>query len=155
MTNIPSEILLLTRLCLSSSEALTKLATLTCSFASLFISSCACCLLKATCAAMTFCLSDIKMHLLHRQLRHWHALLCPFNQETTPWFLHLAHFGALGGFVSGESNDGGESGKCMKLGPSIFCKLNGTNPPCKRLNRRECLVYDKNIFFWNRVITLS
>lgn len=121
---IPRDNPLLTRLCLSSSDALTKLATLTCNLASLFISSWACCLLSATWAAITFCRSEISMHLLQRQLRHWQARLCPFSHETIPWFLHLAHFGARGGFVSGDNKLGGESGKCMKLGPSMLISNN-------------------------------
>ena len=120
---VPSERRLLIKFCLSSSDARTKLATLTCSFESLFISSCACCLLSATCAAITFCRSAIKMHLLQRQFLHWQARLWPFSHDTMPWFLHLAHFGALGGLVSGDSNEGGESGKCMKLGPSISQRI--------------------------------
>lgn len=57
--------------------------------------SLACCLRSATCAAMTRCLSMIRMHFsqvqsLKRQYRLW-----PFSQDRTPWFRHRAHLGVL------------------------------------------------------------
>ena len=55
--------------------------------------SCICCLLNATCAARTRCLSAIKRHFGHRQSLHRQNPLCPLRIESKPWFLHLAHFG--------------------------------------------------------------
>ena len=49
-----------------------------------------------TCAAMTRCLSAIKLHLLQEQSLHWQCLLCPLSQDMIPWFRHLAHLGLLG-----------------------------------------------------------
>ena len=46
-----------------------------------------------TCAAMTRCLSWMRLHLAHSQSRYLQVLLCPFSQEMTPWFRHRAHFG--------------------------------------------------------------
>ena len=40
-----------------------------------------------------------------------------------PWLRHLAHFGARGGLVSGDNKLGGESGKCIKLGPSMLMSI--------------------------------
>jgi len=57
-----------------------------------------CYLLSATCAAMIFWRSTTR-----RQFGQWQSFqrqnrLCPFKQDTTPWFRHLAHLGVLGGF---------------------------------------------------------
>lgn len=60
------------------------------------LSSCACCLLSATCAAITRCLSAIRVHFAHTQSLQRQKRLWPFSAETTPWFLHLAHFGVRG-----------------------------------------------------------
>ena len=46
-----------------------------------------------TCAAITLCLSVIRMHLEHVQFLNLQLFLCPFSHEMTPWFLHRAHFG--------------------------------------------------------------
>ena len=46
-----------------------------------------------TWAAMTRCLSAIKLHLLQLQSLNWQCLLCPFNHEINPWFRHRAHLG--------------------------------------------------------------
>lgn len=54
-----------------------------------------CCLLSATCAAITRCLSTTSKQQGQRQSFHAHDLLWPFKPEITPWFLHLAHFGLL------------------------------------------------------------
>ena len=59
-------------------------------------SSCACCLLSATWAAITLCLSAISVHLAHMQSLHLQYRLWPFKAETTPWFLQRAHLGVLG-----------------------------------------------------------
>ncbi len=42
---------------------------------------------------MTLCLSTTSRQLAHWQSRHRQCFLCPFRQETTPWFRHRAHFG--------------------------------------------------------------
>lgn len=60
------------------------------------LSSCACCLLRATCAAITRCRSAISVHLAHTQSLQWQKRLWPFSADTTPWFLHLAHLGVRG-----------------------------------------------------------
>lgn len=54
-----------------------------------------CCLLSATWAAITRCLSTTSKQQGQRQSFHAHDLLWPFSPEITPWFLHLAHFGLL------------------------------------------------------------
>ena len=46
-----------------------------------------------TCAAMTRCLSWMRLHLAHSQSRYLHVRLCPFSHEMTPWLRHRAHFG--------------------------------------------------------------
>ena len=46
-----------------------------------------------TWAAITRCLSAIKLHLLQLQSLNWQCLLCPFNHEINPWFRHRAHLG--------------------------------------------------------------
>lgn len=60
------------------------------------LSSWACCLLSATCAAITRCLSAMRVHLAHTQSLQRQKRLWPLSAETTPWFLHLAHFGVRG-----------------------------------------------------------
>ena len=64
--------------------------------------SCVCCLCKAIWAAITLCRSAINVHWAQVQSRQMQRQyrLCPFNQETTPWFRHRAHFGARGGLRS-------------------------------------------------------
>lgn len=57
------------------------------------LTSVACCLRSATCAAMTRCLSTTSRQFAHWQSLHRQNLLCPFRQDTTPWFRHRAHFG--------------------------------------------------------------
>lgn len=64
------------------------------------LSSCVCWRLRATCAAMTRCLSAISVHWAQLQSRHLQYLLCPFNHETIPWFRQRAHLGVRGGFRS-------------------------------------------------------
>ena len=54
-----------------------------------------CCLLSATWAAITRCLSTTSKQQGQRQSFHAHDFLWPFKPEITPWFLHLAHFGLL------------------------------------------------------------
>jgi len=46
-----------------------------------------------TWAAITLCLSAIKLHFAHVHSRWGHFLLWPFSQEITPWLRHLAHLG--------------------------------------------------------------
>lgn len=63
------------------------------------LTSVACCLLRATCAAITRCLSTTS-----RQLAHWQSLqrqkrLCPFRHDTTPWLRQRAHFGVRLSFL--------------------------------------------------------
>ena len=58
-------------------------------------SSAACCLFNATCAAMTRCLSAIRLHLAHAHSLYLQCLLCPLSHDTIPWFLQRAHFGFL------------------------------------------------------------
>ncbi|TNN85191.1 hypothetical protein EYF80_004541 [Liparis tanakae] len=85
------------------------------------LSSCACCLLSATCAAITRCLSAIRVHFAHTQSLQRQKRLWPFSADTTPWFLHLAHFGVRGyplsraGLQARRKRDGGrrrEGGTC-------------------------------------------
>lgn len=64
------------------------------------LSSWVCWRLRATCAAMTRCLSAISVHWAQLQSLHLQNLLWPFNHETTPWFRHRAHFGTRGCFRS-------------------------------------------------------
>lgn len=59
-------------------------------------SSWACCLRSATWAAITLCRSAIRVHFAHTQSLHLQYRLCPFSADTTPWFLHRAHFGVRG-----------------------------------------------------------
>lgn len=59
-------------------------------------SSWACCLLRATWAAITLCLSAISVHLAQTQSLQRQYLLCPLRAETTPWFRQRAHLGVLG-----------------------------------------------------------
>ena len=51
--------------------------------------------LALTWAAMTRCLSWMRLHLAHSQSRYLQVLLCPFSQEITPWLRHRAHLGLL------------------------------------------------------------
>lgn len=60
------------------------------------------CLLIATCAAMIFLLSLIKIHFSHSQSFHWQNLLWPFNTVRTPWYLQRAQRGAFFGDNSGD-----------------------------------------------------
>lgn len=60
------------------------------------LSSCACCLRRATWAAMTRCLSAIRVHLAHTQSLHRQKRLWPFSADTTPWLRQRAHFGVRG-----------------------------------------------------------
>ena len=64
-------------------------------------SSWSCCLLKATWAAMTRCLSAIRLQSGHVQSLHLQNLLWPFKMDTTPWFRQRAHFGSRGGTTLG------------------------------------------------------
>lgn len=66
----------------------------------LILSSCVCCLRSATCAAITRCLSAIRVHWAQLQSRHLQYLLWPLSDETTPWLRQRAHFGVRGGFRS-------------------------------------------------------
>lgn len=50
-------------------------------------------LLRATCAAMTRCLSTTSWQLAQEHSRHRHNLLWPFRLEITPWLRQRAHFG--------------------------------------------------------------
>lgn len=56
-------------------------------------SSAACWRFSATWAAMMRWRSAIKLHFWHAQSLNLQWRLCPFSQETIPWFRHLAHFG--------------------------------------------------------------
>lgn len=56
-------------------------------------SSLSCCLRNATWAAMTRCLSAIRLQSEQAQSLHLQNLLWPLRMEMTPWFLHRAHFG--------------------------------------------------------------
>ena len=56
------------------------------------IRPCCCCL---TCAAMTLCLSWMRLHFGQSHSLNWQDLLCPFSQEMRPWLRHLAHLGFL------------------------------------------------------------
>lgn len=77
-----------------------------CNWIALRYSSWSCCLLNATCAAITRCLSAIKLQSAQLQSLHLQNLLCPFRMETTPWFLHLAHLGSRGGvFMDARLDD--------------------------------------------------
>ena len=60
------------------------------------------CLLIATCAAMIFLLSLIKIHFSHSQSFHRQNLLWPFNTVRTPWYLQRAQRGAFFGDNSGD-----------------------------------------------------
>ncbi len=53
----------------------------------------ACCLRRATCAAITLCLSTTSRQFAHWQSRQRHRRLWPLRRDTTPWFLQRAHFG--------------------------------------------------------------
>lgn len=53
----------------------------------------ACCLRRATCAAITLCLSTTSRQFAHWQSRQRHKRLWPLRRDTTPWFLQRAHFG--------------------------------------------------------------
>lgn len=64
------------------------------------LSSWVCCLRSATCAAMTRCLSAIRVHWAQLQSLHGQYRLWPFNHDTLPWLRHRAHFGMRGGFRS-------------------------------------------------------
>jgi hypothetical protein len=55
--------------------------------------SCCCCRRNATCAAITLCLSAIRLQSGQAQSFHLQNRLCPLRIDITPWFLHLAHFG--------------------------------------------------------------
>lgn len=48
---------------------------------------------RATCAAMTLCLSTTRRQLAHLHSLHLQRRLWPLSPEMTPWFLHRAHFG--------------------------------------------------------------
>ena len=48
---------------------------------------------QLTCAAMTLCLSAMRLHLQQVQSRKRQCRLCPFSHEIRPWFRHRAHFG--------------------------------------------------------------
>lgn len=77
-----------------------------CSWIARRYSSWSCCLLNATCAAMTRCLSAMRLQSAQLQSLHLQNLLWPLRIETTPWFLHLAHFGSLGGvFIDAKFED--------------------------------------------------
>ena len=56
-------------------------------------SSVACWRLRATCAAITRCLSAMRLHFaqVHSLYLQWR--LCPFNQLTIPWLRQRAHLG--------------------------------------------------------------
>lgn len=56
-------------------------------------SSLSCCLLSATCAAITLCLSAMRLQSEHAQSRHLQNRLCPLRIEITPWFRQRAHLG--------------------------------------------------------------
>lgn len=60
------------------------------------LSSCACCLRSATCAAMTRWRSAIRVHLAHAQSRQRQKRLWPLSADTTPWLRQRAHFGVRG-----------------------------------------------------------
>jgi hypothetical protein len=46
-----------------------------------------------TCAAMTRCLSAMRVHLAQTQSRHLQYRLWPFRADTTPWLRQRAHLG--------------------------------------------------------------
>jgi hypothetical protein len=48
---------------------------------------------RATCAAMTRCLSTTNWQLGHWHSRHRHNRLWPLRHEMTPWLRHRAHLG--------------------------------------------------------------
>lgn len=52
-------------------------------------SSCACCLLSATCAAITLCRSAMSVHLAQTQSRHLQYLLWPWKSRKMRKFLFL------------------------------------------------------------------
>ena len=92
------------------------------------LSSWACCLLSATCAAITRCRSAMSVHFAHTQSLQRQKRLWPLSADTTPWFLHLAHFGVRGyplssppGLQARRKRGGGrrrEGGTCKQ--PSGF-----------------------------------
>lgn len=55
--------------------------------------SVACCLLRATWAAITRCLSTTRRQFAHWQSRQRQKRLWPFRHDTTPWFRQRAHLG--------------------------------------------------------------
>lgn len=82
------------------------------------LTSVACCLLRATWAAITRCLSTTS-----RQLAHWQSLqrqkrLCPFKQDTTPWLRHRAHFGVRLSFLWSPGHKAPGDGLSSLLLPS-------------------------------------
>lgn len=88
--------------------------------------SVACCLLRATCAAITRCLSTTS-----RQLAHWQSLqrqkrLCPFRQDTTPWFRQRAHFGVRLSFLCSPMPLG--AGLSSPFPPSASSSPSGADP---------------------------
>lgn len=88
---------------LNCGSGLTRGGTYACAFLAIctrMVSSCVCCLLSATCAAMTRCLSAISVHWAQLQSRHLQYRLCPFNHDTIPWMRQRAHLGMRGGFLS-------------------------------------------------------
>lgn len=96
------------------------------------LSSCACCLLSATCAAITRCLSAIRVHFAHTQSLQRQKRLWPLRAETTPWFLHLAHFGVRGyplsraGLQARRKRGGGrrrEGGTCKPPSGLAVCPV--------------------------------
>lgn len=77
-----------------------------CNWIARMYSSWSCCLLSATWAAITRCLSAIKLQSAQLQSLHLQNLLCPFKIETTPWFLQRAHLGRRGGvFIDPKPDD--------------------------------------------------
>lgn len=60
------------------------------------LSSWACCLRSATCAAMTRWRSAIRVHLAHAQSRQRQKRLWPLRADTTPWLRQRAHLGVRG-----------------------------------------------------------
>lgn len=71
---------------------------------SLTLTSVACCLRRATCAAITRCRSTTSTQFAHWQSRQRQKRLWPLRQDTTPWFRQRAHLGlrvALRGVCGG------------------------------------------------------
>lgn len=60
---------------------------------SLTLTSVACCLRRATCAAITRCRSTTSIQFVHWQSRQRQKRLWPLRQDTTPWFRQRAHLG--------------------------------------------------------------